>query len=235
MLSPNSYRIFCEDVDNSSVPEPYSNAAPEIYSHPPVLPAQAIEDRNRPHAGRNASFLRENMHTLNEPVAVVHGNHFNREAEKRWWEWNTNAQDDDPNWKSKKRSNSSVNGAERQSALAGRDGGSGFQTTYQKEHGYLTTDFYRKPAAGTRSGVTRHSNNPNTYQATGIVPITEYKNNMPDDQERVYVDKMSFEHNYDSRDASNYPVRGKVRICCTCFDYFNYLNFIFIASRCICS
>lgn len=192
----------------------YSNGAPEIFSHPQVLPAQGIEDRNRPHGGRTASFLRENMHTLNEPVAVVSG--FNRglskETEKRWWEWNTNAQDDDPNWKQKKRSGSTTNlsaNSRGASSVSGRGDGGGFQTTYQKEHGYLTTDFYRK-TAGSQSGLTRHAMNPNTYQATGIVPITEYKNNGPESQERVFVDKMSFDHNYDSRDASNYPVRGKV-------------------------
>ena len=192
---------------------PYSNQAPEIYSHPQVLPAQGIEDRNRPHGGRNASFLRENMHTLNEPIAVVNG--FNRgmtkENEKRWWEWNTNAQDDDPNWKQKKRSGS-VNqlSANSSASSMGRRGGGegGFQTTYQKEHGYLTTDFYRKN--GNQNGPTRHAMNPNTYQATGIVPVTDYKNNVPENQESVYLDKMSFDHNYDSRDANNYPVRGKV-------------------------
>jgi hypothetical protein len=54
-----------------------------------ILPAQAIEERNNPHAARAADFLRENAHTLNKPINRVKTKNFNNEIEKRWWEWST--------------------------------------------------------------------------------------------------------------------------------------------------
>lgn len=187
----------------------YSDQAPSIYSHPLIVPAQAAEDRNRPHGGRAAAFLRENARTLNEPVAAIHTPVEDKDQNK-WWVWNNHqAQDADPNWKHKKRSQSITN-------LSNPDEkghGSGFQTTYQKEHGYLTHDFYRNKGAlkSVNGAVNRHSNNPNTQQAAGIVPITDYKNYAPDNQERLLVDRVSFENQYDSRDPNNYPLKGKVR------------------------
>lgn len=132
---PNSYRIFCEDIGNNSVPDDakYSSQAPPIYTQPLIVPAQAIEDRNKPHANRMANFLRENPHTLNEPINRVTAKNVNKEQEKRWWEWQLPEQD--PNWKQKRRSQSS---APKENAHQFNDHQSNdLQTTYQKEHGYM--------------------------------------------------------------------------------------------------
>jgi hypothetical protein len=57
----------------------------------------------------------------------------------------------------------------------------------------------------------RHSNNPNTGHAVGIVPVTDLsiysKGNGA--EQRLFVDKMSFEHQYNARAEDNYPLRGK--------------------------
>jgi len=87
------------------------------------------------------------------------------------------------------------------------DSSSGYQTTYQKEHGYLKGQLQRP--GNSDNNANRHAYNPNNAQAVGIVPVTELKGYNDVNRERVYVDKMSFEHQYDSREPSNYPVKGK--------------------------
>jgi hypothetical protein len=57
------------------------------------VPAQAIEDRNRPHAGNLASFLRENAGTINEPINKIQSRGLDKNVEKRWWEWSLPAED----------------------------------------------------------------------------------------------------------------------------------------------
>ncbi len=179
-----------------------------------VVPAQAIEDRNKPHTGRAAQFLRENSHTLNEPVNRVNTKGIVQKDEGRWWEWNNAGLDDrDPQWKNKKRSSSAAKadqdprGGNQNGGVGFNDGsgGSGFQTTYQKEHGYLK-NFQMKGA----DVYERHSMNPNTQHAVGIVPVTDLSTySKANEQQRVFVDKMSFEHGYDSRKEDNYALRGK--------------------------
>jgi hypothetical protein len=210
LIRPNSYRIFCEDIGNQSIPDDtkYSSQAPAIYSDPYIVPAQAIEDRNRPHAGRMAGFIRENAHTLNEPVNRVASRSVKKEEENRWWEWNVNVTENE-DWKSKRRSASMNNLPRTQSnsVILNSNGsnGEGYQTTYQKELGYLSkVNNNNEPS-------NRHSFNPNTSNAVGIVPVndlTTFSN--VNEQQRVFLDKMSFEHQYDSRKDSNYPNRGKV-------------------------
>lgn len=89
LIRPNSYRIFCEDIGNQSVPDEkkYSSQAPELYTQPMILPAQSIEDRNKPHGGRAADFLRDNAHTLNERVNKVKTKNYTDDNEKKWWQW----------------------------------------------------------------------------------------------------------------------------------------------------
>ena len=58
-----------------------------MYTQPTFLPAQMIEDRNKPHGARAADFLRENAHTLNEPVNKVRTKNVTAENEKKWWQW----------------------------------------------------------------------------------------------------------------------------------------------------
>lgn len=171
-----------------------------------MVPAQAIEDRNRPHGGRGATFLRENVRTLNEPVNAIHNIKAMPKEDNRWWQWNTATEDADPMWKNKKRSQSS---SHLNREPAAENSSSGYQTTYQKEHGYLNGQLQR---AGISENIAnRHAFNPNNAQAVGIVPITELKGYSDVNKERTYIDKMSFDHNYNSREANNYPVKGKVR------------------------
>lgn len=62
----------------------------------------------------------------------------------------------------------------------------------------------------TESG-TRHGYNPNATHAVGIVPITDLTSySKANEPQRVFLDKVSFEQAYDSRNDSNYPIRGKV-------------------------
>jgi hypothetical protein len=213
----------------------YSSQAPERFTQPMIIPAQAIEDRNQPHVGRNALLINENARTLNEPVTKITTKGVSKKEESRWWEWNATADEKDPQFKNRKRSqSSSVARAEQElppqllqqqqqaannnrngsgiGALLGGSGnetGSGFQTTYQKEHGYMK-NFQMKGAELQNGGVQRHSMNPNTGHAVGIVPITDLSSYSKNgEQQRVFVDKMSFDHGYDSRKEDNYPLRGK--------------------------
>lgn len=199
---PNSYRIFCEDIGNSSIPDDnkYSSFAPPIYTQPMIVPAQAIEDRNRPHAGRLAGFLRENAHTLNEPVNRVGSRNVANEEEKRWWEWKVDLQQD-ADWKNKRRSAS--NNGPRVTNSAGNDA---YKTTYQHELGYVN----KVNGNSVDALPNRHSYNPNTVNSVGIVPINDLNTfTNANEQQRVFLDKMSFEHQYDSRSDSNYQNRGK--------------------------
>ena len=179
-----------------------------------IVPAQAVEGRNRPQGDRAAGFLRENARTLNEPVNRVATRNTSNEAEKRWWEWNLPVESGN-NVSLKKRSLSSSN----LSKAAADVEVPGFQTTYQKDHGYLRT----APAVRVGSvnenqgGAARHTYNPNGAHAVGIIPINDLNNYSKQQsngggeqqQQRVFADKMSFEHAYDARKESNYAQRGK--------------------------
>jgi hypothetical protein len=172
-----------------------------MYSHPIITPAQAQEDRNRPHGGRMANFLRENVRSLNEPIGSIDSNvPLTQDESKQWWKWNVNSDknSDDMLNDKKKRSQTSFNSK---------------ATTYHEQHGHLNRDFYSKSGVlqANQSGLNRHAYNPNTKQAVGIVPVTEFKNNVPEDQERILVDRISYENMYDSRDPKNYPMRARVR------------------------
>jgi hypothetical protein len=191
------------------------------------LPAQAIEDRNRPHAGRLAHFLRENARTLNEPVNRVSSKSISKDVEKRWWEWNLPKDNDiNSNLRNKKTKanlfSANKNDVDNENSV--QTSMNEFQTTYQKDHCYLTmlSKPDLKPGAlnENQGAAFRHTYNPNTSQAIGIVPVNELNNqSKEDEQKRTYLDKMSFEHIYDSRNDNNYPIRGKVRIIL----YFNYM------------
>lgn len=214
MIRPNSYRIFCDEIGNTSVPDTnkYTSQAPELFTQPMIVPAQAVEGRNRPQGDRAAGFLRENARTLNEPVNRVNTRNVSDQMEKRWWEWNLPVEN--PNLKKRSLSSSNLNTNNKQDVDI-----PGFQTTYQKDHGYLRT----APAPAVRigsvnenqGGAARHTYNPNNAHAVGIIPINDlnnYSKNVSGEQpgqQRVFADKMSFEHNYDSRKDANYPVRGK--------------------------
>ena len=223
---PNSYRIFCEDIGNQSIPDEikYSNQAPNLYTQPMIVPAQAIEDRNKPHGARAADFLRENARTLNEPVNKVKTRNVDAENEKRWWEWST-PDEANKNWKITNKRSISTSNLKEQTNGSGNGvahlfennaGGDGYQTTYQKEHGFLTKQS-SSASSGVRSesssnnGGNRHASNPNSQHAIGIVPVTDLTSySKANEQQRVFVDKVSFEQAYDSRNENNYPMRGRV-------------------------
>lgn len=152
-----------------------------------------------------AGFIRENAHTLNEPVNRVASRDVKREEEGRWWEWKVNVAEDE-DWKSKRRS-ASMPRSQSNNVILNSAGlnGDGYQTTYQKELGYLSK------VNNNIDPPNRHSFNPNTSNAVGIVPINDLNTfTNANEQQRVFLDKMSFEHQYDSRKDSNYPNRGKV-------------------------
>jgi len=216
---PNSYRIFCEEIGNNSMSEEqkYQSQAPSIYTQPMIVPAQAIEDRNHPHAGRQATFLRENARTLNEPVAKVTSKNVQREAERRWWEWNTVHANGGSIEERRKRSQS-TNPSSSSSSSSAEGNQGGFQTTYQKDHGYLKeivsgNAAQNGSAAAVKTGsagATRHGANPNAREAIGIVPVNDLNGySRQGEEQRVFVDKMSFDHQYDSRKDTNYPIAGK--------------------------
>ena len=183
-----------------------------------IVPAQAVEERNHPHAGRHATFLRENARTFNEPVAKVSTK--TAAADARWWEWNTvSSEAAAPGGRrSGKRSQSNAppsSAPDPAAAAAYTNANGGFQTTYQKDHGYLKEllmpNGSRQSESAAAAAATRHGSNPNARQAVGIVPVNDLTTfSKSGEEQRVFVDKMSFEHQYDSRKDNNYPVMGKV-------------------------
>lgn len=211
---PNSYRIFSDEIGNGTIPgeKMYSNQAPDIYTQPMIVPAQAIEDRNKPHAGRAAGFLRENARTLNEPVGVVNTRAVPKPEENRWWEWKL-PQENESLRSMKKRSSSTSNINKDPSVTVNGKPGENM-TTYQKDHGFLQN--FSQP--GLKVGMVnenqgaaqRHTYNPNGQHAVGIIPINDLNNfSKNPEQPRVFHDKMSFEQMYDARKDNNYPLRGK--------------------------
>lgn len=206
--APNSYRIFSEEIDSKSLPynQVYTHQASQLYTQPLVVPAQSIEDRNFPHGGRNAGFLRENVASLNEPI-----NNINTRVtapEKRWWEWNVPKEEMDSALKNKKRLSSIGNYSNNPNDI------NAYATTYQKDMGYLNNVLEPGTQIGgineNNGAAHRHTYNPNGVQAVGVVPVNDLNSyTKANEQQRVFVDKMSFEHNYDSRNNQNYAQRGR--------------------------
>lgn len=207
--APNSYRIFSEEVDNKSLPynQVYKHEASQLYTQPLIVPAQSIEPRNNPHATQNAGFLRENVAGLNEPI-----NNVNTRAaapEQRWWEWNVPKDEMDSALKNKKRLSSIGNYSNNPNDI------NSYATTYQKDMGYLNNVLEPNTQVGGPNGEnkgapTRYQYNTNGAQAVGVVPVNDLNSfTNANDKQRVFVDKMSFEHNYDSRNNQNYNQRGR--------------------------
>jgi hypothetical protein len=208
---------------------------PPIYNQPMIIPAQAIEDRNRPHGRRAASFLNENVRTLNEPVGRIQTKKVDNKDEKRWWEWNMKLEQN-PDWK-KKRSNSSIH---REMTAGSTD--DNYRTTYMQEHNStqnIITPSTKVGLANENQGAaSMHTYNPNTKQANGIVPVNDLNGfTRNGEEQRVFVDKMSFEQGYDARSTSNYPNRGKVKEKKLKILFIKVINNdlpIIIASGCFC-
>lgn len=56
-------------------------------------------------------------------------------------------------------------------------------------------------------GSMRHTANPNTEPALGTVPVNFLS--ARDGKQRLFKEKISYEHQYNSRFSDNYPIRGK--------------------------
>ncbi|CAF1002991.1 unnamed protein product [Adineta ricciae] len=188
-FNPNSYRILHEDIpEHDSIPAWYGHTHPlPLYTepHPDQLPAQASEARNNPHAARKVDMVFTNASTFNAPFGIIKTDNVKRE-ELRWWDW---------------------------SPPKGDVYGPGVRT--QDDWKRIQESSYRNAYA--TAGVvgsyakknSRYSSNPPHMRTVGIVPITDYK---PDNLQSVnqkLTEAVSFEQQYDSRSATNYPLRGK--------------------------
>lgn len=198
--APNSYRIFQEEVGNDSLPQ-NQYQAPQLYTQPLIVPSQGIEDRNRPHAGQNADFLRQNVSSLNEPINNVRSRNGHADEAQQWWKWNTPKDEMDSALKNKKRINNVIGYPANPNEI------SSYATTYQKDMGYLNNVL--EPGTKIASSNDNRFNH-NGVQAQGIVPINDLTTHSNvNGPQRVFVDKMSFEQNYDSRNEVNYAQRGR--------------------------
>lgn len=68
-------------------------------------------------------------------------------------------------------------------------------------------DFAEKEKSGVSFGSLRHTANPNKEPALGTVPVNFLK--ARDGKQRLFKEKISYEHQYNSRKDPNYPVRAK--------------------------
>ena len=80
-----------------------------------------------------------------------------------------------------------------------------YQTIYQKELGYLNDANNESLIAAKR-----HNRNPQNNVALGIVPVNDLNGFSKHDESRKFIDKITFEQAYDSRNENNYPIRGRV-------------------------
>ncbi|CAF5179558.1 unnamed protein product, partial [Rotaria magnacalcarata] len=188
-FNPNSYRIISENIpENDNVPAWYAHARPAPYYTEPnssQLPVQASEARNNPHAARKIDMVYTNTANFNAPSGIVKTDNVQKE-ESRWWDWSSpKAEPYGPGVRSqdewsKKRESSYRNA---------------FATTSDAGAAYAKRN-------------SRYSASPNHIRTVGIVPITDLK---PDDfgpVNQTHVEKVSYEQQYDSRNAANYPLRG---------------------------
>ncbi|XP_025104613.1 uncharacterized protein LOC112570412 [Pomacea canaliculata] len=77
--------------------------------------------------------------------------------------------------------------------------------TYTKDSTYRNEFMYTKQLAPKPHF--RHSANPNQKPACGVVPVNMLHE--MDGTEHFYKERLSFEHQYNSRTDPNYPIRGK--------------------------
>lgn len=68
-------------------------------------------------------------------------------------------------------------------------------------------DFDQKQTSSAAFGSRRHTANPNTEPALGTVPVNFLK--ARDGQQRLFKEKISYEHQYNSRSDPNYSIRSK--------------------------
>ncbi|XP_045165895.2 uncharacterized protein LOC123529578 [Mercenaria mercenaria] len=65
----------------------------------------------------------------------------------------------------------------------------------------------RERPTGSAFGSLRHTSNPNKEPALGAVPVNFLR--PVSGKQRLYKEKISYEHQYNSRNNTNYPIRGK--------------------------
>lgn len=203
--APNSYRIFSEDIDNSTLPysQVYPRQESQLYTKPLIVPAQCIEERNKPHANRNAEFLRENVMSINEPINNIKTRMNTDIPESQWWKWTVPKDEMDSALRNRKKVREISTFSQNPNDV------SPYSTTYQKDMGYLNNS---SAVHDVNNAAYRQAFRPNGNQAVGIVPINDLSTySKINGEQRVFTDKMSFEHNsYDSRSANNYNQRGRV-------------------------
>ncbi len=90
-----------------------------------------------------------------------------------------------------------------------------YSTTYSKDMGYLTNVLEPGTQIGAvndnNGAAQRYTYNQNGRAAVGVVPVNDLNTySKAGEPQRVFVDKMSFEHGYDSRADNNYNQRGRV-------------------------
>ncbi|KAL4238191.1 hypothetical protein ACF0H5_002903 [Mactra antiquata] len=68
-------------------------------------------------------------------------------------------------------------------------------------------DFSDKERPTSGFGSLRHTANPNKEPALGTVPVNFLR--AKDGKQRFFKEKISYEHQYNSRNKPNYPIRGK--------------------------
>jgi len=188
-FNPNSYRIVSEEVsEHESVPFWYANSRPPpLYTEPnsDQLPAQALEPRNNPHAARKVDMVYSNAATFNAPFGVVKTDNVRKE-ESRWWDW-----------------------SQPQAEPYGPGAKSQDEWTKIKESSYRNAFNIAGEAGPYAKKNTRYSAAPHHVRTIGIVPVTDLK---PEDLESInqtLVERVSFEQQYNSRNAKNYPMRGR--------------------------
>ncbi|CAF2583154.1 unnamed protein product [Rotaria sp. Silwood2] len=188
-FNPNSYRVISEEVpENDNIPFWYGHSRPPaLYTEPNSnqLPAQGSEARNNPHAGRKVDMVYSNATSFNAPFGIVKTDNVKNE-ESRWWDWSQPAAEPyGPGVKSQD------------------------EWTKIKESSYRNAFNSTGETGPYAKKNTRYSANPYHIRTVGIVPITDLKSENLESVNQTLAEKVSFEQQYNSRDATNYPLRGR--------------------------
>ncbi|CAF0979503.1 unnamed protein product [Rotaria sordida] len=188
-FNPNSYRIISEEVpERENIPFWYGHSRPPpLYTEPNFneLPAQGLEARNNPHAGRKVDMIYSNATNFNAPFGIIKTDNVKNE-ESRWWDWSQpTGESYGPGAKIQDKWMTIKESSYRNAfSIAGETG------LYAKKN-------------------TRYSANPFHIRTVGIVPITDLKPENLESVDQTLVEKVSFEQQYNSRNFTNYPLRGR--------------------------
>lgn len=199
--NPDSFRVISDEAETTrerfsgnpyySPPSPErfekGISLPNIYNRSTqVLPKSVPDFRaNNPHP-RSCGFLRHDVRLLNEPICSVYTS-VTHDEQNQWWPSRTS---DEP------------------LQVPGKTKDTVYRSDYMREH--------NEPLHRT----TRHESNSSRDAALGpdiLKRLASYEvQEVPvnfltkrDGTQRIFQEKKSFEHDYNSRKDTNYPVRGK--------------------------